>query len=436
MQGSTDPLFLNGTLSLTNDSLTVGAGGLFGTNLTLQSNRVLNVSNFVVVDPGSVLTVDQTTMTAGTLTNNGEVVLNGASAFLGGGVMDNMGRLTGGGRLGLDLNNAPSGVVLISSGNHLIADGGSNSNSGRIDLAGGTIEFTQSTQNNIGGLILGQGTVISRSSFTNDGDMAFSGATNFIGDITNSSSGLILVTGVGPTTFFDDVTHNGEIRTSEGATAVFLGTVSGTGIYTGIGVNRFELDFTPGASPADIPFGGDVVLTVSASLEIELAGGGGVPGVDFDRLNIAGEMDLGGTLLVSLLGGYTPGLGDSFQILIAGSRVGEFDSVLGTDLGGGLILDVLYGLNDVTLQVIIALAGDFNLDGVVDGFDFLKWQRGKSPNPLSQSDLADWEANYGMVASLSATSAAVPEPATGIILMLGMAVMLTGRRAAVSKPVR
>ncbi|MCH8839802.1 MAG: PEP-CTERM sorting domain-containing protein [Planctomycetes bacterium] len=44
--------------------------------------------------------------------------------------------------------------------------------------------------------------------------------------------------------------------------------------------------------------------------------------------------------------------------------------------------------------------------------------------------------NYGMVASLAATSTAVPEPATGIMLMLGMAVMLTGRRAAVSKPVR
>ena len=43
--------------------------------------------------------------------------------------------------------------------------------------------------------------------------------------------------------------------------------------------------------------------------------------------------------------------------------------------------------------------GNFDLDGDVDGFDFLKWQRGESPNPLSESDPADWEANYGTVIS-------------------------------------
>ena len=39
--------------------------------------------------------------------------------------------------------------------------------------------------------------------------------------------------------------------------------------------------------------------------------------------------------------------------------------------------------------------GDFDGNLVVDGFDFLKWQRGQSPNPLSSVDLAAWEANYG-----------------------------------------
>jgi len=39
--------------------------------------------------------------------------------------------------------------------------------------------------------------------------------------------------------------------------------------------------------------------------------------------------------------------------------------------------------------------GDFNKDGTVDGNDFLIWQQGGSPAPLSQSDLADWEDNYG-----------------------------------------
>ncbi len=424
LQGSSTPLFLSGTLSLTNDNLTVGVSGRFGTNLALQSNRVLNIGNTVTIDPGSLLTIDQTTMTAGYMANNGEVILSGASAFLGGGNMDNMGRLSGSGRLGLGLSNAPGGVVQVSSGDHLIAAGGQNFNSGRIDLTGGTLEFTQFTQNNSDGQIVGQGTIISRSTFINDGDMVFSGTTNFVGNITNSGSGLIRNTGAGPTTFFDDVIQNGDLRTSIGASTVFLGAVSGTGSYSGTGTIRFEGDFTPGASPADIAFAGDIVLTESARLEIELAGNGGVPGTDFDRLNIAGTMDLGGALQISLLGGYMPSLGDSFQVLIAGNRNGMFDSILGTDLGGGLLLDVLYGFNNVTLQVVSAgLAGDFDFDADVDGADFLKWQRAESPIPMSTSDLADWEANFGVVGPPSSASAAVPEPTSGILLILGLALL-------------
>ncbi len=58
--------------------------------------------------------------------------------------------------------------------------------------------------------------------------------------------------------------------------------------------------------------------------------------------------------------------------------------------------------------------GDFDLNGEVDGFDFLNWQRDPSVGSL-----ADWEANYGATAPLSASSAAVPEPDTLILALLG-----------------
>jgi hypothetical protein len=46
----------------------------------------------------------------------------------------------------------------------------------------------------------------------------------------------------------------------------------------------------------------------------------------------------------------------------------------------------------------------------------------KPPNPPSQSDLDDWQENFGTVASsITPASTAVPEPATGTMLMLGMA---------------
>lgn len=61
--------------------------------------------------------------------------------------------------------------------------------------------------------------------------------------------------------------------------------------------------------------------------------------------------------------------------------------------------------------------GDFNGDGHVDGRDFLLWQRGLSPNPLSASDLELWQTNYG-TSPLSASITSIPEPTSITMLLL------------------
>jgi hypothetical protein len=63
-------------------------------------------------------------------------------------------------------------------------------------------------------------------------------------------------------------------------------------------------------------------------------------------------------------------------------------------------------------------SGDFDNDGDVDGRDFLVWQRGESPDPLSAGDLSDWQTNYGF-GTLSA-AAAVPEPSCSALLLLAL----------------
>ena len=73
--------------------------------------------------------------------------------------------------------------------------------------------------------------------------------------------------------------------------------------------------------------------------------------------------------------------------------------------------------DSTTLYRIDFLRGDFDGDGDVDGWDFLKWQRGGSPSPLSVTDFSDWEDNFGMVEPLSASPASVPEPQS-VLLML------------------
>jgi hypothetical protein len=70
--------------------------------------------------------------------------------------------------------------------------------------------------------------------------------------------------------------------------------------------------------------------------------------------------------------------------------------------------------------------GDFDEDGDVDGADFLIWQRGGSPTPLSAGDLTNWQNNYdneGLVAVV-----AVPEPSSFAILCAMGSGLLIGRR--------
>ena len=126
-----------------------------------------------------------------------------------------------------------------------------------------------------------------------------------------------------------------------------------------------------------------------------------------------------GILDVNLIGGFTPSIGDSFEIITTmGGVTGVFDTLSASPLPGGLEWRIVYHPTTVSLHV--ALPGDFDLDGDVDSRDFLVWQR----NP-SVGNLADWQANYGT--PLLATAIAVPEPCAGGILMAISAVLLLSR---------
>ncbi len=66
------------------------------------------------------------------------------------------------------------------------------------------------------------------------------------------------------------------------------------------------------------------------------------------------------------------------------------------------------------------VSGDFNGDEIVNGGDFLAWQRGQSPSRLGGGDLAAWKANFvgaAAGASAQATAAKVPEPAALVLAM-------------------
>lgn len=84
------------------------------------------------------------------------------------------------------------------------------------------------------------------------------------------------------------------------------------------------------------------------------------------------------------------------------------------------IWDTALSAQDVASLAGLSFPGDFNGDFVVDGSDFLVWQRGNSPNPLSATDLAQWKTNFGSSAA-AASATAVPEPSALILAGLSMA---------------
>jgi hypothetical protein len=79
--------------------------------------------------------------------------------------------------------------------------------------------------------------------------------------------------------------------------------------------------------------------------------GGTVVGDQHDQLDVAGDLNLDGTLQVLLIGGFAPDVDDMFDILDFGDGAlnGAFDSVVLPELGGHKVWDTskLYTTGEV-----------------------------------------------------------------------------------------
>ncbi len=146
----------------------------------------------------------------------------------------------------------------------------------------------------------------------------------------------------------------------------------------------------------------------------------------YDSMIVGNTAFLGGELQSELVESVEPIAGEVYAILDAlnigagsFSIVANGERLLETNGRGTFVVNYgaasLFDPSQVVLPVYQPLpTGDFDLDGDVDGRDFLMWQR----NPIV-GDLFYWQANYGN-GSLVATNVAVPEPLGTNLLFLAI----------------
>jgi hypothetical protein len=151
---------------------------------------------------------------------------------------------------------------------------------------------------------------------------------------------------------------------------------------------------------------------------------------------------LGGSLSLSLFGGFTPAFGNTFTIFNASTLGGTFANVgngqrLSTLGGeGSFVVNYNNGTGEVVLSNFV-INGDYNLNGRVDASDYVLWR--KTPTSYGGAGgYATWRSNFGRsnlagagsgTGSMSSQTA-VPEPSAillGLLAGIG-AILQCGRR--------
>ena len=159
-------------------------------------------------------------------------------------------------------------------------------------------------------------------------------------------------------------------------TAEFSGTAditvtSASGKIEGTGVIAADVTTagktSPGLSAGVLHVAGNFTQQATGLLQIEL---GGTAFAAYDHLEVFQTATLAGTLDVDLIGGFMPSAGDEFTVLSFNSRVGDFTTYTGLNLGGGLTLMPVFSATSLTLIAMASsLQGDANTDGKVNIFD-------------------------------------------------------------------
>jgi autotransporter-associated beta strand protein len=347
----------------------------------------------------------------------------------------------GAGTMRLSGNNTFAGNVTVNSGvlryNH---SSGLNSNSLVTVNTGGTLDMNN-TSDTIAGLAgtggaVTQGTASLTISATSGTNM-YSGAITGTGALVKNGASTQILSGnnsLGPVTVNAGTMLFNGTSTTGAVTVANNATLGGTGSISGAVTINSGGHLAPGASIESLGVGA-LTLSAGSVLDFELASSG-----IGDRVNVTGLLTLnGGSINLFDTGTMSEG---TYTLIDYGTLSGSIAS-LGTPTGPA---GFNYELQDTGSLIYLIVSppgvpGDFNEDLIVDAADYLVWRMNEGttaplPNDnglggtVGPAHFDLWRSQFGTDGSGSGSGvgAAVPEPATTALVIMGSLPLLFRRR--------
>jgi T5SS/PEP-CTERM-associated repeat protein len=294
----------------------------------------------------------------------------------------------------LSVGRRGTGTLTVTNGGRVTS---TNSFLGFGNLTGGVVEVAEA---NSSWTMSGQLTMRSgRLSIRSGGTVSVAGDTVFVSDgVTLNLEGGTFETNA--------------VRFESAGVFRFVSGTLHTSLFGASLVNQGGI-LAPGHSAGSTVVNGDYTQQAGATLAIEI--GGTTPSTQYDRVTVNGNAVLGGNLQLSMLNGFVPTPTDRFFIFEANnpfaltSVSGAFANVANgqrlTTTDGLASFLVHYGTGSafsprqiVLTNVLPAVPGDFNLDGIVNHLDIdrLAFAAHNDPNNLFYDLNGDGRVTYSV----------------------------------------
>lgn len=410
-------------------TIRVSGGRTYTTGGNLQNTGMVDVqaSSTLAIPSGSTLTnVTGSTLTGGTFMVAGTlqaqnlnnittiastVMLDGVNSRLvnlsNADALTNVATIASGGELGVingrnfttasDLTLGTTGMLRVGTGSNFIVNGAiTNFASGTITdgqlSVAGRLQFNDAdistvaanlNLNDAGAQIVDQNNqdaFRNLSTVTTAGSLSISNGRDLTTAAALSNAGALNVGAA--STPATNLTVNGALNQTAGSTTLANGSITATGGFNLTGgslngngsINGNIVSsgiISPGASPGLLAVVGNLQQMRDGALDIQIGGlNRGQAQAGYDALDITGSLTFenaaAGSLNVSLIDGFVPSFGQSFEIVTFASRDGLFASLNGLQINSALHFEVIYSATDITLVVVPApgVLGLFSVAGL------------------------------------------------------------------------